>query len=84
MHGNLWEWCNDWYSDKYYAESPKVDPQGPAIGLPSMRVLRGGSFYHPPAECRSASRFQGVPAEAHHYYGGVGFRVVLVLSSRTP
>ena len=84
MHGNLWEWCNDWYSNNYYAESPKVDPQGPALGLPSMRVLRGGSFYHPPDWCRSASRFQGVPAEGHHYYGGVGFRVVLELSSKTP
>ena len=84
MHGNLWEWCSDWYDDKYYAESPKVDPQGPALGAPKNRVLRGGSFYHRPVECRSAFRFQGNPGDGSHYYGGVGIRVVVVLSSRTP
>jgi formylglycine-generating enzyme required for sulfatase activity len=83
MHGNLWEWCNDWFSDKYYAESPKVDPQGPALSPSNKRVLRGGSFYHRPAECRSAFRFEGNPWDGHHYYGGVGFRVVVAVSSKT-
>jgi len=43
MHGNAWEWCADWHSDTYYAESPINDPQGPADG--SVKVRRGGSWH---------------------------------------
>ena len=42
MHGNLWEWCQDWYDKEYYANSPTDDPPGPSGG--SDRVLRGGSW----------------------------------------
>ena len=41
MHGNMWEWCQDWYSKDYYGQSPEVDPQGPQYG--SGRVSRGGA-----------------------------------------
>ena len=42
MHGNVSEWCQDWYQSNYYEISPAVDPPGPATG--SYHVHRGGSY----------------------------------------
>ena len=70
MHGNVWEWCHDWYSE--YPSDSVTDPAGPSSG--SRRVLRGGSWYYCACECRSAHRIITVPANR---FDCGGFRVAL-------
>ena len=72
MHGNVWEWCADWYDWNYYEKGPAVDPEGPRSG--TVRVLRGGSWFNLPFECRSARRYSKGPTLAS--VNG-GFRVVM-------
>ena len=54
MHGNVKEWCNDYYSETYYQSSPERDPRGPAQG--SERVIRGGGWTSSPEACRASYR----------------------------
>ena len=59
MHGNVYEWCSDWYDSKYYKASSTVDPRGPSTG--SLRVYRGGGWRDSAQYARSADRYGDSP-----------------------
>lgn len=76
MHGNLNEWCLDWFDRDYYRVSPVDDPRGPEHG--SRRVIRGGDWYSDGRDCRSAFRYADVPTGKFY---ALGMRVVCELKS---
>ena len=69
MHGNLMEWCQDFYAP--YPAGPATDPTGPATG--GKYVVRGGNWHSSAEKCRPAARYQ---AAAPRAFNREGFRVI--------
>lgn len=72
VHGNVWEWVQDYYNEEYYINSPGTDPTGPETG--EYRVKKGGSWISSPWYCRSAHRIRNAQTGRDFVNG---FRIVM-------
>ncbi|MCW8129061.1 MAG: SUMF1/EgtB/PvdO family nonheme iron enzyme [Planctomycetota bacterium] len=73
MHGNVWEWCEDYYHPDFYHREPALDPVNTEES--NLHVLRGGSWNYSDKYCRSAKRYQ---SQRDARFFNIGFRLVLV------
>ena len=76
MTGNVDEWCQDWYDNSYYRNSPSKDPSGPTSG--THRVYRGSNWYSTAKRCRVSSRDRHDPSGGNYF---MGFRLALSSNS---
>ncbi|MBI5446277.1 MAG: SUMF1/EgtB/PvdO family nonheme iron enzyme [Deltaproteobacteria bacterium] len=67
LTGNVSEWCQDWYGERYYAESARQDPKGPPSG--NRRVLRGGAWNNIPSFARTGLRTRQLPIARFNFAG---------------
>jgi formylglycine-generating enzyme required for sulfatase activity len=74
MHGNVAEWCNDYYDDEYYSHSPMYDPTGPATG--AAHVVRGGAWNDGAYHVRCSHRWGATDEQVADTDVALGFRVV--------
>ncbi len=76
MSGNIWDWCQDWFSSEYYSECHHQglveNSQGPDSG--EYRILRGGGWFATPQRCRAVIRINYLPKDRRD---NIGFRLVL-------